>query len=128
MSVGCAIMMMSLAWQVHTLEFVHARTTMRLWHELHTERQVSCDFSHLFRPVQDEHFFVGVVAHDELHAIARCRREEAHTSLEGIAHGVYGDEAGEALVRILATGGVHADPLLRVHQPRWTLAHTFHAT
>lgn len=125
MPLVCAIL--SLALQVHSLQFVHARTTMRLWHELHIARQVSCDFSHLFRPVQKHHLFVGVAVHDELHAIAQCRRNETHTSLEGIAHGVYNDEAGEALVRILAAGGVHADPLLRAHQPRWTLAHTFHA-
>ena len=48
-----------------------AKTTIRLWNELHAAKLISHDFSNLLAPTVPG-FYVGILRHDEIKAIANC--------------------------------------------------------
>ena len=133
-------------FRVMNLDYVTTRTTMRLWHNLYVAERVSHDFEFLFAPTTHILKFAptthslndfGAILNDEVHAIARCCRsdpEEGGSSqdcfLVGVAHGPHAQKAASELVRILVLEhdvGVYGDLLSR-YQPRWLIAHKFHAT
>ena len=65
--------MFCLGWTLHHIDFVSAKTTIRIWHELHVAKKIPHDFQDMIHPSPNS-LFMGVVKNDEIRAIAQCRR------------------------------------------------------
>ena len=134
---------MQLLW----VDKVTARTTMRLWHDLHVASAQPHTFDDMFEPTATESLFVGGVVGDEIRAIAQCTSvnpDPRRAKLRRIAHAPHYEASANALVRLLAQGvavgealkvvrmaetlqAVGLEPSLRTRQPRWHVAYHFHA-
>ena len=108
------------AWNLVHLERYTAVTTIRLWHELHVARNVPHDFISLLSS-EDKTFFVGIVRHEELRAIARCTHDNAGCtrSVTGVATSPNHMHAGTVLLSKLSEKPYNIDWKAMREQPRW---------
>ena len=115
---------------VKHIDYVTARTTMRLWHDIHVERQIEHDFQDMFDPRQARRkgsFFVAAVGNDEIKAIVQCtRRGVSHLAMRRIAHAIDHEGAAEALVKMMIHERITVDETIRTQQPRWFLAYNYY--
>ena len=51
-----------------------AKTTIRLWHELHESRRKAHDFADMLSPEKNR-IHIGAINHDEIRAIGLCERK-----------------------------------------------------
>lgn len=109
------------AWRIHRVDPVTAKTVLRLWHELYTERQTAHDFVDLLAPSSCG-VFVAASRHDEIRAIAKCEHVGDDLHVQRVAHMIDQPNAVACLLEALGSDGAHFDhDLLRRHQPRWFL-------
>lgn len=121
------VMSMSLDWKLKHLDTYSAYTTIRLWHELHCEKKIAHDFSDMISPPDEkEEFYVGAVLHNEIRAIATCKKEDKFDTfnIRRIACGPEKFDAAVALINLLHSSKSSVEPSLK-NQPRWFLEHMY---
>lgn len=106
------------------VDFITARTTLKLWHELYTLHDVEHDFPKIFEPVNGDLFFAFALQ-DEIRAIARCAASEGGVRVKMIAHPPQDEDSAETLMSCLAREMVSSDETLQHTQPKWYIAHKF---
>lgn len=72
-------------YQLKKINTVTAKTTIRLWHELHVEKKVTHDFLPLLAPRKD-HLYFAAVRYDEIRAIAQCKKKKNNILVQKIAY------------------------------------------
>lgn len=122
------------------IDTLTARTTLRLWHDLHVEKKLAHDFQGVFDPRQDECIYLAGVMSDEIKAIAQCQigkdyvydtseslDDYAHMlAVRSIAYAPQCDPIADAFVKLLAQKSVSVDVAIRSKQPRWYIAYAFY--
>lgn len=84
---------------LRSLDLVTAKTTIRLWHELHVARRIAHDYGDLLAPTADA-VYVGLVRHDELKSIALCRPDaDGYQVVRRIAYAPSEQSHGVELLR-----------------------------
>lgn len=63
-----------LAWNLVFLDNMSAKTTIRLWHELHESKHKAHDYADMLSPEKNK-IHVGAINHDEIRAIGLCERK-----------------------------------------------------
>lgn len=109
---------------MHSLDVVHAKTIIRLWHELHVERHVAHDFSAMLAPKQQASY-IGVANHDDMRAIAECRSSDDCVLCVSVAHAPNQPDAARVLLKMIAESDVLFDFGRLSAQPQWMLEATF---
>ena len=107
------------AWNLNHLDLVTAKTTIRLWHELHVVQKKEHDFQSLISP-QKEGFYIAAVRHDEIRSIAHCKRKDL-TSIyvNVIAHPPDHLNAPVELLTLLRKNNIFVNKEIKNIQPRW---------
>lgn len=115
------------SWKLQILDRTAARTTIRLWHELHVCTHVAHDFVDMLGRERDDEIFIATVAHDEIRAIAKCRRKNiSSVHVCRIAHSPQNEIAGYVLLTMLIDANATMEwDQLRL-QKRWLVAALFH--
>jgi hypothetical protein len=110
------------------LDKISTRTTIRLWHELYVEKKMAHDFQDLLRPnTLNDNFFVGAVIHDEIRAIAKCKRDDmTSNSIEKIAYAPEYDAIGDVFIQELVKNKYQIMKSMPKEQPRWYIAHMYY--
>tara|TARA_A100001015_G_C14775487_1_gene627042 strand:+ start:42 stop:422 length:381 start_codon:yes stop_codon:yes gene_type:complete len=67
------ILILCLNYSVKIIEPYSAKTTIRLWHELHREKKLSHDFSEMISPCIDYTYF-ALIRCNEIRSISECER------------------------------------------------------
>lgn len=114
------------AWSLKHIDLVTAKTTVRLWHELHVSQKKEHDFQALVSPHNDGIYFAAI-RHDEIKSIAFCKRADL-TSLQVtmIAHPPEHLNAPVHLLTLLRDNKIVSSNNLRVSQPKWYYESMFH--
>ena len=142
---GTVSLILPIPMNVMSIDAITARTTLRLWHDLNTEKRISHDFQDVFDPSTKSVIFLAGVVNDEIKAIAQCTRAESrHAKIRRVAHAPLYETSGEALVHLLSQQrvgvtealrrvrvdeelhGVGVEGTLRIKQPRWYVAYSFY--
>ena len=98
-------LLFTLAWKVLHIEHYCAKTTVRLWHELHVARLLAHDFQSMIHPTNG--FFMGFVENDEIQAIAQCNIEGIYRmKVDAIAHAPNQIHSAVKFVNILSTTNI----------------------
>ena len=94
---------------------------MRLWHELHEQRNIPHDFVAMLSPSKQGHVYQAALMHDDVRAVALCHADaDGKVLLQSIAHAPFQPDAAIALVNDF--GGTDAVDWLEIKkQPRWFL-------
>ena len=109
----------SLGWTLHHISPINAKTTIRLWHELHVEKKIPHDFQDMVYPLGNS-LYLGVVKNDEIRAIAQCRRKNLNSiSVSRIAHAPEQLDAVIALINLLHECRALPDWQIIQRQHRW---------
>ena len=87
-------------YKIQNIDIVTAKTTIRLWHEIHVCKKTSHDFLSLVSP-EVNGYYVAAVKYNEIRAIANCKHIEEHTYLRNIAHAPDQPDAAVALIESL---------------------------
>jgi hypothetical protein len=116
----CAHAPRARAWRVVLLESYSAMTAIRNWHELNVARSEPHDFSALLAP-DDKSFYMAIVQHDEIRAIARCKHNRALCTrhVDGVATSPAHGHAGAILLKMLSERPYIVDVKALRWQPRW---------
>lgn len=115
------------SWKLVHLDHTSAKTTIRLWHELHKANNVAHDFSDLLSPNMRDHSFMASVMHDEIRAICQLGRDNlADSRMKRIAHPPNGEHGGHVLVILVAQAGVAVDWKSMKMQPRWMITCSYY--
>lgn len=61
----------SSGWHLASVDAITAKTTVRLWHQLHAARRQAHDFTPLLSP-QTRDAYLAAVRYDEVRAVAAC--------------------------------------------------------
>ena len=78
-----------------------AKTIVRLWHDMHTEKGVQHDFQRMLAP-EEGGFFVGGEVAGDIRAIACCKRVGvAKAKVARIAYAPYNSYVGSRLLHLL---------------------------
>ena len=127
--------------RMRSIDKVTARTTLKLWHDLHVERKIAHDFQSVFEPTMESKQFVGGVMNDELKLIAVCTHTTtADLHLQTIAYAPNHESLVDEFLKLLADNNTNFENTenqtqfygnLQIsskltNQPRWLLAYTFH--
>lgn len=109
------------SWLLTPLDTCTARTTIRLWHELHVARKVPHDFMDLLAPQRvTSGMFWGAVRCDDIRAIAYCSRCENNIPrIVRVAHAPDQPDASVALLHLLNRERIEPDWDALRTQPRW---------
>ena len=104
------------AWDLKQVDHCSAQTIVRLWHELHVEKNIAHDFTSMIAPVT-EGSYLAATKQNEIRAIAKCDR--ATLNIRSIAHAPDQPDAARALIRLLheADAAPHWESIRQ--QPRW---------
>jgi len=94
------IWLFCLGWTLRHIDNVCAKTTIRMWHELHVAKKIPHDFQDMIYPSQNS-LFMGVVKNKEIRAIAQCRRIKNSMNVSKIAHAPEQLDAGVMLLNLL---------------------------
>lgn len=123
-------------WQLQHIDNTCAKTTIRLWHELHTVKCIPHDFCNMIAPQACAMgMYIGVVRHDEIRAIASCEhvveesavgRGSQRVRINAIAHAPQQPDAAIALLKLLCDRGAETDMDALRAQPRWYCELLFH--
>ena len=114
------------AWNLNNIDLVTAKTTVRLWHELHVSQKKEHDFQELVSPHKDGIYFAAI-RHDEIKSIAFCKRvnlTSLHVTM--IAHPPEHLNAPVHLLKLLRDNKIDSSNNLRVSQPKWYYENMFH--
>ena len=115
-------------WNLKYVDIVTARTTVRLWHELHVAQKKDHDFQSLLSPNKDG-FFIAAVRHDEIRSIAFCKRENlTSVYVNVIAHPPDHLNSPVELLILLRNNKIELSKEVRIIQPRWYYENMFHKT
>ena len=107
------------SWQFQHIDKVSARTTIRLWHEMHILRKIPHDFISLFEP-NIEGLYVAAVRHGEIKSIALCSSIDTRIlTICNIAHAPEEFYAACKLIELANTRGIKSDWNKLKSQPRW---------
>lgn len=107
------------SWSLQFLDRTCAKTTIRLWHELHVEKKIPHDFVSMVSPEQ-KGFYLGAVKHEEIRAIALCERTGLCTiHIESIANAPQQHDAPHELMKMLRTMNTYSNLKKLRSQPRW---------
>lgn len=107
----------ALAWNLRRVDPLTARTTLRLWHELHVAKSITHDFEDLLAPRGDE-FYMAAVRHDEIRALAQCLGEDA-VRVRALAHPPEQLEGPRVLLDLLRDSNATLEWASLKKQPRW---------
>lgn len=111
--------MFYLGWTLHHIDTTCAKTTIRLWHELHVAKKIAHDFQDMVHPLPNS-LYLGVVRNDEIRAIAQCRRRHLNSiSVSKIAHAPEQLDAVVMLLNLLNERNTLPDWQTMRRQPRW---------
>lgn len=98
----------SVPFVVHTLEPYVAKTTIRLWHDLHVATRSPHEFQSMLAPSTDD--FLGLVVHDELRSIVRCHTsDDGRQSIQAVAYAPGHMAVGVELIDALASKNITVD-------------------
>lgn len=65
------------SWHIKHVDIITAKTTIRLWHELHYIQKKPHDFEILISPEKKpSHLYFAAVKYDEIRALALCERNK----------------------------------------------------
>lgn len=114
---------------ISRINFVTARTTLRLWHDLHVEKKIAHDFDDIFDPNHcKKSVFVAAIMNDEIKAIVQCNRnDDSDILMRRMAHAPHHEVAGDALIQLLVNH-ISIEYAMSKTQPRWFLAYNFYKT
>ena len=113
------LFLFSLGWTLDHISPLCAKTTIRLWHELHVVKKIPHDFQEMVYP-QRNSLYLGVVKNDEIRAIAQCRRKTLNSiSVSRIAHAPEQLDAVVALINLLNECRALPDWQIIKRQHRW---------
>jgi len=118
--VCCSVLAIN-AWVLRPVSFITAKTTVRLWQELHVATRTAHSFSELLAPTQKTgDFFLGAVNHQEIRALVLCHRESiSSVSLVKVANPPDHLNSPIQLLRLLQDTHVNIDYNLLKSQPIW---------
>ena len=106
-------------WNLNHVDLVTAKTTIRLWHELHVVQKKEHDFQSLISPHKDG-FYVAAVRHDEIRSIALCKREDLTTIyVNMIAYPPDHLNGPVELLKLLRRNNIVISKKVKNIQPRW---------
>lgn len=110
-------------WNLQTIDAVTARTTIRLWHELHVQHKVPHDFASLLAPETDsvDTRYWAAVRHQEIRSIIKCTATVDALEPSLLAHAPHQTNAGTALILLLREEHTHVRWSRMKDQPRWFL-------
>ena len=74
------------AYTLYKIDKITAKTTIRLWHELHVAQNIAHDFSNLLAPVGEHDIYVAIINLDEIRGIAKCEECNCIFEITQIAH------------------------------------------
>lgn len=108
------------SYKIQFIDKVTARTTLKLWHNIHILRREPHDFSHLLGPQKKDVLYVAAISLDEVKAIGSCRRKElTKLQINQIAHAPDESEAACYLMREMSQGEDFVDFDQMRKQSRW---------
>jgi hypothetical protein len=107
-------------YKIQFVDKVTARTTVKLWYNIHILKREAHDFSALLGPQKNDILYIGAIRFDEVRAIASCRRTN-FTKIQGvqIAHAPDDCEAVCHLLRELSRSEDFVDYVQIRKQTRW---------
>ena len=100
------------------IDKVTAKTTIRLWHELHVEKKIAHDFLDLLAP-SNNHLYFAAVRYDEIRGIARCVSKDEIITLQKFAYPPEEYHAIHSLLLLLKDDSFAVDWKFLQSQPRW---------
>ena len=108
------------------INYVTARTTIRLWHNLYSHMSDEVQYSNLFVP-RKNFMYIAVVNADDIKVIAACERDTTATmSFTMLASAPNNDEICNILIREMIKNKIKPNYKLLVRQPRWYIASKFY--
>jgi hypothetical protein len=108
-----------LCWKLIHIDKITAKTTIRLWHELHISMSLTHDFSEMLSPDGSACYFAAI-RHDDIRAIAKCRRHKLHSiNIECIANAPQQLDASIELLKMMNKLDAISDFDKICSQPRW---------
>ncbi len=115
----CACVLFACAWEMHHVNGLCAKTTIRLWHELHVAQNIPHDFTQVLSPRQRD-CYIAISRHEDIRAIAICNRPgPSDLRIATIAHHPYAQDAVAALIKLLLANETSTDWKDIRAQPRW---------
>lgn len=82
----CVLFNVAIPWKLSPLESSTAKTTIRLWHELHAAKYTPHDFLSMLTP-ETHASYIGIIHLDEIRAIAACDSPSIdHICVVGVAY------------------------------------------
>tara|TARA_B100001989_G_C24541977_1_gene468168 strand:+ start:1021 stop:1410 length:390 start_codon:yes stop_codon:yes gene_type:complete len=116
------------SWNLNYIDLVTAKTTIRLWHELHVVQKKEHDFQSLISPQKDG-FYVAAVRHDEIRSIALCKRNDLSTIyVKMIAHPPDQLNGPVELLSLLRKNNLVLSKEIKNFQPRWYYENMYYKT
>jgi len=114
-------------WNLKHIDLVTAKTTIRLWHELHVVQKKEHDFSQSLASPHKKGFYIAAVCHDEIRSIALCERNDL-TSVHAkiIAHPPDHFNAPVELLTLLREHNIVLSEEIQSTQPRWYYENMFY--
>ena len=107
------------AWQLHHIDTMCAKTTIRLWHELHVARKIPHDFTRVLSP-QPRDCYIAISRHEDMRAIAICNRQKpTDIRISTIAHHPDAQDAVVVLIKLLIANKTRTEWRDIRAQPRW---------
>lgn len=117
---------------VRPIDQITARTTIRLWHELHVERKIAHDFQDICHPIpsptpDQKLVYLGAIVNFEIKAIVQCTGDASDTiCVRRVAHAPHHEVVADCLVRNVANENTMLDSTMKTHQARWFIAYNFY--
>jgi hypothetical protein len=108
----------NIVYDLVQIDRLTAKTTIRLWHELHVEKKVAHDFLDLLAPCND-HMYFAAVRYDEIRGIARCVFKNEILTVQKFAYPPEEHYAIHSLLLLLNDDSVAVDWKVLQSQPRW---------
>ena len=106
-------------WKLQIIEPYCAKTTIRLWHELHVEKKISHDFVSMVSPSINKDVYFAAILYNDIRAIAECERSSPNClQIKNIAHAPNQLDACQILVYLMSSDNIY---MLNKNQPRWYL-------
>lgn len=116
---ACLVVVSGAIWRLCAIDTITAKTTIRLWHELHVAKRIPHDFADMLAPTAGGSH-KAIHAYGEIRAIAKCTHDkDGNVVLSGIAHHPDQEYATAELVRTLVRDKVGMDWSKLKSQPRW---------
>lgn len=79
------LILLILTYNIQKIDIITAKTTIRLWHELHVSKLIQHDFLQMISP-ETNGYYIGAIKYSEVRAIAHCFEKKNTQTVKQIAY------------------------------------------